>query len=62
MGQRLVHLLLVEKPFFGLERAGVEHADLLAIGPIDAEDANVTSGKSEVEKSGLNREPRGVGQ
>ena len=39
MGQRLIQFPLVEEPFFGLERASVEHANLFPVRPIDAEDS-----------------------
>src|SRR6267378_5863999 len=35
--QRLFHLALVEEPFFGLELAGENHANLPAIRAIDGE-------------------------
>ena len=40
LGQGLVQFLLIEEPFFGLERAGVNDPDLFAVRPIDAEDAH----------------------
>ena len=62
MGQSLVHLPLVEESFFGLKRPGIDDPNQLAVGPIDAEDADAADRHTQVKKPGLDGEPWGIRQ
>jgi hypothetical protein len=62
MGQGLVQLALIKKPFLGFHPPGMDNADLLSVRPIDTNDRTTASGHSEIEKARLNRKTRGIRQ
>src|SRR5207247_9442490 len=55
--QGLVQFALIEETFFGLERPGVDDANLFSVRAIDAEDADAARRHAEVKEPSLDIKP-----
>src|SRR6266702_2469773 len=62
LGQVLVHFSLIKEAFIRHERARIDDANLFSVRPINTENANAAGRHSQVEKPGLDGEPRRIRQ
>ncbi|MCU0784394.1 MAG: hypothetical protein MUF81_10195 [Verrucomicrobia bacterium] len=58
----MIHLPLIEEPFFRFERARVQNPDLFSVGSIHTKDPDARRRHAQIEKPRLNREPARVWQ